>query len=55
MAAGLGVRLLTGSYNGQTVMMWAVLVLAAALAALLVVSVGLADGWWLRNMGAQPT
>jgi NitT/TauT family transport system permease protein len=51
---GLGVRLLTGSYNGQTVVMWAVLVIAATLAAILVVSVGLAERLVLRNMGAQP-
>lgn len=51
---GLGVRLLTGSYNGQTVVMWAVLVIAATLAAVLVVSVGLAERLVLRRMGAQP-
>ena len=37
---GLGVRLLTGSYNGQTVQIWAALFIAAALAAILVVAVG---------------
>ena len=37
---GLGVRLLTGSYNGQTIQIWAALLLAAALAAVLVVFVG---------------
>ena len=51
---GLGVRLLTGSYNGQTVVMWAVLVIAATLAATLVVAVGIAERLVLRNMGAQP-
>ncbi|MEP7242025.1 MAG: ABC transporter permease [Devosia sp.] len=51
---GLGVRLLTGSYNGQTVVMWAVLVIAATLAAVLVVSVGIAERLVLRGMGAQP-
>ncbi|MEQ1769094.1 MAG: ABC transporter permease [Devosia sp.] len=51
---GLGVRLLTGSYNGQTVVMWAVLVIAATLAALLVIAVGLAEKLTLRTMGAQP-
>ena len=51
---GLGVRLLTGSYNGQTLVMWAVLVIAATLAAILVVSVDLAERLVLRNMGAQP-
>lgn len=51
---GLGVRLLTGSYNGQTIVMWAVLVVAATLAAALVVAVGLAERIALRRMGAQP-
>lgn len=51
---GLGVRLLTGSYNGQTVTMWAVLVVAATLAAMLVVAVGVAERLVLRGMGAQP-
>ena len=51
---GLGVRLLTSSYNGQTGVMWAVLVIAATLAAILVISVGLAERVVLRNMGAQP-
>ncbi len=52
---GLGVRLLTSSYNGQTGVMWAVLAIAATLAAVLVISVGLAERVVLRNMGAQPT
>lgn len=51
---GLGVRLLTSSYNGQTVTIWAVLVIAATLAALLVTAVGLSERLVLRNMGAQP-
>ena len=41
--AGLGARLLTGSYYGQTVQIWAALVMASLLAALLVASVGLAE------------
>ena len=51
---GLGVRLLTGSYNGQTITIWAVLVVAAILAASLVVGVGLAERLVLRRMGQQP-
>jgi NitT/TauT family transport system permease protein len=51
---GLGVRLLTGSYNGQTVTIWAVLLIAATLAAALVVAVGLGERLVLRAMGAQP-
>jgi len=40
---GLGVRLLTGSYNGQTVQIWAALFIAAGLAAVLVAIVGMAE------------
>ncbi len=48
---GLGVRLLTGSYNGQTITLWGVLVVAATLAAILVVAVGLTERLVLRRMG----
>ncbi len=48
---GLGVRLLTGSYNGQTIQIWAALLLAAALAATLVALVGVAEKIVLRRMG----
>lgn len=51
---GLGVRLLTGSYNGQTIQIWAALLLAAALAAVLVMAVGLAERLVNRAMGARP-
>ncbi len=51
---GLGVRLLTGSYNGQTITMWAVLLLSAVLAAALVAAVGLAERFTLRRVGGQP-
>lgn len=51
---GLGVRLLTGSYNGQTVQIWAALFLAAGLAAVLVIAVGVAERIVNRSMGAQP-
>ena len=50
---GLGVRLLTGSYNGQTVQIWAALFLAAGLAAVLVIAVGLAERLVNRSMGAR--
>jgi len=50
---GLGVRLLTGSYNGQTIQMWAALFIAAALAAVLVIAVGSAERVANRAMGAQ--
>jgi NitT/TauT family transport system permease protein len=48
---GLGVRLLTGSYNGQTIQIWAALLLAAALAAALVSLVGVAERLVTRRMG----
>lgn len=50
---GLGVRLLTGSYNGQTVQIWAALLLAAALAAVLVIAVGLIERVVNSAMGAR--
>jgi NitT/TauT family transport system permease protein len=48
---GLGVRLLTGSYNGQTIQIWAALFLAAALAAVLVALVGVTERVVMRRMG----
>ncbi|MGL4311187.1 MAG: ABC transporter permease [Paracoccaceae bacterium] len=48
---GLGARLLSGSYYGQTVQIWAALIVAAALAAGLVVVIGLAERVTLRRMG----
>jgi NitT/TauT family transport system permease protein len=50
---GLGVRLLTGSYNGQTVQIWAALFIAAGLAAVLVAVVGSAEKWVNARMGAR--
>lgn len=52
-AGGLGVRLLTGSYNGQTITIWAVLLVAATLAALLVVTVDVVERLVNRTMGAR--
>jgi len=52
--AGLGARLLTGSYYGQTVQIWAALVMASLLAALLVASVGLAERLVRARLGAAP-
>lgn len=51
--AGLGARLLAGSYYGQTIQIWAALVAAALLAALLVRAVGLAETLSLRASGAR--
>ena len=50
-SAGLGARLLSGSYYGQTVQIWAALFAAAALAAILVIAVGRIEGVTLRRMG----
>ena len=50
---GLGVRLLTGSYNGQTVQIWAALFIAAALAAVLVILVGWGEKLANRRMGVR--
>jgi NitT/TauT family transport system permease protein len=47
--AGLGARLLTGSYYGQTVQIWAALVMASLIAALLVGAVGLVERLVLRH------
>jgi NitT/TauT family transport system permease protein len=49
--AGLGARLLTGSYYGQTVQIWAALIAAALMAGVLVGLIGLANRVVLRRMG----
>lgn len=49
--AGLGARLLAGSYYGQTVQIWSALFMAAALAATLVAVVGLGHRMVLKRMG----
>jgi len=51
---GLGARLLSGSYYGQTVQIWAALTAAAILAAVLVQLVALAERLTARVMGARP-
>lgn len=51
--AGLGARLLSGSYYGQTVQIWAALFMAAGLAAILVAIVGLAHTAVLKRMGIK--
>jgi len=50
--AGLGARLLAGSYFGQTVQIWAALVVAAVLSAALVGLLGAAERAVARRMGA---
>lgn len=52
--AGLGARLLSGSYYGQTIQIWAALFMAAALAAVLVTLVGIAHVKVLQRMGVKP-
>jgi len=52
--AGLGARLLAGSYYGQTVQIWSALIMAAIMAGLLVTLVGLIGDAVNRRMGARP-
>ena len=52
--AGLGARLLAGSYYGQTIQIWSALFMAAALAAVLVMIVGWAHSYVLKRMGEKP-
>jgi NitT/TauT family transport system permease protein len=52
--AGLGARLLTGSYYGQTVQIWSALVMASLLAATLVGLIGLIERMVRRRSGAPP-
>lgn len=49
--AGLGARLLAGSYYGQTVQIWSALFAAAILAACLVALLGLLERFMLKRMG----
>jgi NitT/TauT family transport system permease protein len=51
---GLGARMLTGSYYGQTIQIWSALIAAAILAALLVGTIGLIQRATLKRMGMQP-
>jgi len=49
--AGLGARLLAGSYYGQTIQIWSALVMASLLAAVLVMCIGLLGKFVNRRMG----
>jgi NitT/TauT family transport system permease protein len=51
---GLGARMLTGSYYGQTIQIWSALFAAAILAALLVGLIGMIERRTLRRMGMTP-
>lgn len=48
--AGLGARLLTGSYYGNTVQIWSALVMASLLGLALTGVVALAERWWMPGM-----
>jgi NitT/TauT family transport system permease protein len=52
--AGIGARLLVGSYYGQTVQIWAALFAAGLLAAIMVALIGVAERVVSRRMGAPP-
>lgn len=51
--AGLGARMLSGSYYGQTVQIWSALFMAAILAAALVALIGLIERATLKAMGVR--
>ncbi len=51
--AGLGARLLAGSYYGQTIQIWSALISAACMAAILVSIVGIISHITLKRMGLQ--
>lgn len=52
--AGIGARLLQGSYYGQTVQIWAALFMGSFIAAALVWLVGVIERFTLKRMGARP-
>ncbi len=52
-AGGLGSRLLAGSYYGQTVQIWSALLMAAALSAMLILAITVAQRVVLARMGAN--
>lgn len=52
--AGLGARLLSGSYFGQTVQIWSALVMASLLGVALVAAVGLVEQLARRLTGGRP-
>ncbi|MFC2968742.1 ABC transporter permease [Acidimangrovimonas pyrenivorans] len=49
--AGLGARLLSGSYYGQTVLIWSALIMAAVVAAVMVGAIGAVQKVTLKRMG----
>jgi len=52
--AGLGSRLLSGSYYGQTSLIWAALITASVISATLVALVGRVEKVTVKRMGLQP-
>jgi NitT/TauT family transport system permease protein len=52
--AGIGARLLAGSYYGQTIQIWAALLAASLLAVGLIGVIGLVERWVAQRMGARP-
>lgn len=52
--AGLGARLLAGSYYGQTIQIWSALLAAALMAGVLVGLIGVVAHYVNRRMGQQP-
>jgi NitT/TauT family transport system permease protein len=52
--AGIGAKLLSGSYYSQTIEMWAALVAGSLVAVLLVALVGMAGRITERAMGGRP-
>jgi len=50
--AGIGARLLTGSYYGQTVQIWSALLAAAIMATVLIAIIDAVGRWTARRMGA---
>src|ERR1700689_4695377 len=51
--AGIGARLLTGSYYGQTVQIWAALVAAAIIASVLIAIIDVVARLTARRMGVS--
>ena len=52
-SGGIGARLLTGSYYGQTVQIWSALLMAAILGSVLVYAMGGIERLTLRRMGSR--
>ncbi len=52
--AGIGARLLSGSYYGQTVQIWSALIVASVLGMILVYAVSLGERFVAGRMGARP-